>query len=198
MKLGKTLFATVGAVMLLGAFASAASARNLSTSSQTLRAAFREITFSGAFGSANCTVTLEGSFHQRTQAKVASSLVGYITRSDLGPCAAGGVTLLRESLPWHIRYSSFSGTLPNITAFRATIISVAARVQEAFVGCLFRSEATNPITVTFNRETVTGAVTTATVAGTVPTTCGVSGTFGSSASAVTVLNSATRITLTLI
>jgi hypothetical protein len=197
-KLGKTLFAIVGAAVLLGALASAASARNLSSSSQTLRASFREITFNGAFGNITCAATVEGSFHSRTQAKVAGSLVGYITRSDLGPCAEGRVTILRETLPWHIRYSSFTGALPNITAFRASVIGVSNRIQEPFAGCLAASTAANPVTITFNRETVTGALTTATIGGTVPTSCGINGTFSSSVSPVTVLNSATRITLTLI
>jgi hypothetical protein len=197
MRIAKALLAVAGATLLLGALASAASARILSTSSQTLRASFREIRFNGAFGNSSCAVTVEGSFHQRTQAKVAGSLVGYITRADLGACAEGRATVLRETLPWHIQYSSFSGTLPNITAFRANVIGVSFRIQEPFAGCLGRSEAANPATVIFNRE-AGGALTTVTLGGSVPTSCGITGTFSSNAGPVTVLNSATRITLTLI
>jgi hypothetical protein len=198
MRIGKALLAIAGATMLLGALASAASARNLSASNQTLRVAFREIRFSGVFGNINCTVTVEGSFHQRTQAKVAGSLVGYITRADLGPCSAGVGTVLRETLPWHIRYASFTGALPNITAFRANAIGVSFRVTEPFATCLARSTAESPAVVTFNRDTVTQALTTAELGGSLPTSCGANGTFTSTRDNVTVLNSATRITLTLI
>lgn len=198
MKLGKTLFAIVGATVLLGALASGASARILSTSSQTLRVAFRTVTFNGVFGDIRCAVTIEGSFHSRTQAKVAGSLVGYLTRADLGPCASGTASLLRETLPWHIRYSAFTGTLPNIVTFRAHAIGVAFRVREPFATCLARSTAESPSVATFNRDVVTQALTTAEIGGTVPTTCGASGTFSSTRDNLTVLNSLTRITLTLI
>lgn len=197
MKFGKTLFAIVGATMLLGALASAASARNLSTSNQTLRASFREVRFTLPFGTVNCSITVEGSFHQRTQAKVAGSLVGYITRGDLGTCSSGRVTVLRETLPWHIRYSSFSGTLPNITSLRANIIGVSFRISDGIIFCLATTTAAQPAIVTFVRE-AGGAVTTVELGGTILTSCGSEGAFTSDRGPVTVLNSASRITITLI
>ena len=130
-KLQRTLLAITSAAMLLAALASAASARNYSTSSLTLRASFREFTFVLPSSTTNCKLTIEGSFHNRTAAKAIGSLVGYLTRAILGSCASGTATILQESLPWHARYSGFTGTLPEITTLRANVIGAALRVREA-------------------------------------------------------------------
>jgi hypothetical protein len=198
-KLAKTLLLIAGATVLLGAPTASSSARSLSTSSQTLRATFRELTFRGAFGNASCAVTVEGSFHARTMAKVVNSLTGLITRAELGTCTAGSVTVLRETLPWHIRYDSFTGILPNITSVRARVVGVQARVREALLTCLLTSTEEAPVTVTFLREVASRSITTAFVGGTgIETTCARVGAFESDAGPVTVLGSATRITVTLI
>jgi hypothetical protein len=199
MKLGKMFFGIVAAAVLLGALVGSASARNLSVSNQTLRGVFREVRFTGGFGNITCAVTAEGSFHQRTIAKVVGSLVGYITRADLGACAEGAATILRETLPWHVRYLSFTGMLPNITAITANIVGIAFRLREgAGIACLAASTAARPATMRFNRDVVTRAVASAEIGGTVPTDCFADGTFTSDRAAVTVLNSTTRITITLI
>jgi hypothetical protein len=198
-KLGKAGLAIIGATVLLGALTASASARTLSTSSQTLRAAFSAVTFRGAFGNIVCAVTVEGSFHSRTQAKVVNSLTGLITRAELGTCATGSVTLLRETLPWHIRYDSFTGVLPNITNVKARVVGVMARAREPLITCLLTSTEEAPATITFNRDVATRAITTAQIGGTgIETTCGRAGTFESDRANVTVLGAATRITLTLI
>jgi hypothetical protein len=197
---GKTLFAIVGATVLLGALTSAASARNLSTSEQSIRATFREMRFSGGFGTASCELTIEGSFHERTTAKVAGRLVGYLTRSTLGSCSAGSVTVLTETLPWHVRYLGFVGTLPNITVTRATIIGVAFRIQEpGGITCLVRSTATEPATMFFGL--VGGVVTGGDAGGTIRmgAECfGASGTLTGRTSSLTALNAGAAVTVTLI
>lgn len=199
MKAGKTLFALAVTTVFLGAHVGVASAGRLSSSSQTLRATFARLEFTGGFGTASCPVTIEGSFHSRSIAKIAGSLTGHITRSVVGACNAGAVTVLTETLPWHTQYSSFSGTLPNITNIRANIIGVAFSIREPAFGitCLARSEARQPSTLTLNREGG-GAITTVTAGGTVGTNCGASGSLSGTSSSITVLNSATRITVTLI
>ena len=197
MKFAKTLFAVAAATALLGTLASAASARNLATTSQTVRVAFRSITFRGAFGDIVCPVTVEGSFHSRTHAKVVGSLVGYITRADLGACPTGRATVLREALPWHVRYQAFSGSLPNISSITAHATGMAFSIREPFATCLARSDAANPGIIHLYRESA-GAATTTEFGGTIPTTCGASGTFMSTRDTPTVLNTTTRITITLI
>lgn len=201
MKLGKTLLALAGATLLLGALVGIASAGRLSTSNQSLRATFAPLEFSGGFGTTRCPVTLEGSFHQRTTSKVAGSLVGYITSAAAGACSTGSVTVLTETLPWHIRYASFTGTLPNITAIRATVTGTAFRIREVGgVTCLARSTEAEPVTILFNRE-ASGAITSATAGGVIAAGAeclGIRGTMAGTSNSLTVANSATRITVTLI
>lgn len=197
MKAYKLLLTAAAATMLLSGLAASAKARTFSSTSQTWRASFREIRLAMPFGTGNCQITLEGSLHSRTMAKVVGSLVGYITRADVGPCASGRKTILRETLPWHIRYLSFTGTLPNITSIRYNIVGWSQRMSDGIVFCLYRSTAAEPAVMTFNRE-AGGALVTAVIGGTILSSCGSSNTITSSPAALTVLNSAARITVTLI
>jgi hypothetical protein len=191
MRLSKLLLATIGATVLLGALVGSASARSFSSTSQTLRSTFSRVRFSGVFGSITCHVTLEGSLHTRTIAKVAGTLIGYITAANLGECAEGSATILRETLPWHVRYLSFTGTLPAITSLSINVIGASFRVREPLATCLARSTPESPSVGTFNRE-AGGALLTAEISGTIPTSCGANGSFASDRGAVTVLNSTTR------
>ncbi len=199
MKLSKLLLGLVGASVLLAALVSSASARSVSTSSQTLRATFREVRFSGGFGTTVCAVTLEGSLHTRTIAKTAGALIGYITAANLGACTTGSATILRETLPWHVRYRSFTGTLPAISSIVTDVVGASFQIREPVFGvtCLARTTAETPARGTYTRE-AGGALTTATIGGESPTSCGVNGSFTGTSSALTVLNSASRITVTLI
>ena len=200
MRLGKTLIAIVGATVFLCALASAATARNLSINNQNLRASWREARFSGAFGNTVCPLTIEGSFHTRTLAKVLGTLTGFVTRAIVGACSTGSATLLTETLPWHSRYQGFTGTLPRISTLTAHVIDVAMRVREpGGIFCLSRSTATEPVIITANREVVTGALTNAEIAGAIRTDCfGAVGTFASDRGPVSQLGSTTRLTVTLI
>jgi hypothetical protein len=199
-KFGRTLLAIVGATILLGALVGAASARNFSVSNQNLRATFRSVEYGGGFGTSKCDVTIEGSFHQRTIAKVLRALTGYITRAIIQkPCLVGDATILTATLPWHVTYAGFSGTLPDITAISANVVGAAfGAIEPAFgFACLSRSTAESPQTVTFNRE-AGGAITTALAGGTIPTSCGLNGTLRGTSSTLTLLGATTRITVTLI
>jgi hypothetical protein len=153
MKVCKLLLAAVGAIVLLGALVSSAGARNFSVSNQSMRVSYREVTFTGGATDTRCQVTLEGSLHRTTMPKVSGSLIGYITSAILGPCETGTSTILRETLPWHIRYHGFAGTLPNITLIRTHIIGFAWRFREVFgTNCLIRSTAAEPVMATFHRR----------------------------------------------
>ena len=198
MKLSKLLLATVGATVLLGALVSSASARNVSVSNQFLRSDFRSVTFRAPFGDIICEVRLSGSLHTRTFVKQVGSLIGYITQASLGACAAGTSTILQATLPWHVRYLGFTGTLPNITSIIVNVIGAAFRVRRNIQDCLAISEAGRPAIGTFNRDVARRTLTTATISGTIPTDCGLNGTFGSDAAPVTLLGTTTVITVTLI
>jgi hypothetical protein len=145
MKLCKLLLAAMGATVLLGALVSSASARNFSVSEQHIRSSFSRVDFHFPEITTTCHVTLEGSLHTRTIAKTLGSLIGYITSAILGPCANGTATILRETLPWHVRYSGFSGTLPAITSVTVHVIGAAWRIRESGgIACLARSTTGEP------------------------------------------------------
>lgn len=199
MRCARPLLAIAAAVSMSFTMLSTASARNLSLSSQTFRATFRELNFSSNFGSYFCMITLEGSFHSRTVSKVSGSLIGSITRAELGSCTFGSATILRETLPWHIRYRSFTGTLPAISSLVTDLVGFALSIREPNFGvtCLGRSTAETPARLTFLRESV-GALTSASFGGETPFDCGFNISFSGASTSFTVLNSASRITLTLI
>ena len=128
----KLAVVALAATTLLAAALSSASARNLSVSTQNIRATWASLEFETGVGILiRCPVTLEGSFHSRTIAKVERLLIGAITRaiSKQEACTRGiaatfngverynGVTPA-NTLPWHITFESFSGELPNITSVR--------------------------------------------------------------------------------
>ena len=102
------------AALLLASAVGAASARNLSSSTQNIRATWSTLEFA-AITVARCQVTLEGSFHARTIAKVARTLIGTITRFLVKEESCVNGRVHPKNLPWHLTYESFTGTLPNLT-----------------------------------------------------------------------------------
>lgn len=152
-RLGVVLVATfVFATVVAGS----ASANRLSMSNKNFRITWAALTL--AFpGSVECAVTLEGSFHSNTIRKVERSLVGHISRAIVGACANGQIKALNgtellhgvavgNSLPWHLQYAGFTGTLPRITGVRAGIVGASWLVEFPLfeVPCLFRSTEARP------------------------------------------------------
>jgi hypothetical protein len=195
MRLGRMMLAVVGAALLLATVVSAASARNLSTSSQAMRTSFARFDFSGGFGTLECEVVIEGSFHSRTTTKTVGTLVGYVTAGNITRCARGGGTIDRETLPWHVRYAGFGGTLPNIVTIFANTSGLSFRVREPTFGITCQVTGATS-TVSLVRTTATGATASATVSGTAPCS-GIDGTLSSSTTSVD-NRAGARITVTLI
>jgi hypothetical protein len=158
------MLASAGATVLLAAVVGTSSAGRLEASSRSVRASWTRFDFSGGFGTIECEVVVNGAFHERTIAKIAGALTGYVTAANITRCARGGATVLRETLPWHVRFSGFSGTLPNITGTSARVVGLAFSVREPFgVTCLARVTAEAPATITFSLSS--GTVTTASAGG---------------------------------
>ncbi len=199
MKLCKLLLAASGATIVLAALVSGASANRLSQSSSTLRATWTSAEFGGGFGTVRCSLTIESSLHSRTFTKTAGALAGYVTRASVGPCASGSATILAATLPWHLRYASFTGTLPSISSITMNVIGVAFQIREPTFGitCLATSTTTEPAGGALNRESG-GAATSVSLGGTIETSCGIRGTLSGTSGAPTVAGATTRITLTLI
>lgn len=143
----KLVLAGLAAALAMAVAVGSASANWLSVShGNLLRAEWSSLEL-GAVGvvAVRCPVTLEGSFHSATFAKIMNKLAGYITRASVGMCATGHVTALAETLPWHIIYRGFRGTLPFITNVVAGIIGAAFRVSNSVTGeCLMRTTIEHP------------------------------------------------------
>jgi hypothetical protein len=137
-KLGLTALA---AALLLATAVSASSARNLSFSNQNIRVTWATLEFVGSSSTFRCPITLEGSFHSRTIPKVARVLIGAITKFDFGTCASGAG--IRKVLPWHFTYESFAGTLPNITAINLLISRFLFLLTRFNVVCSLGAETDN-------------------------------------------------------
>lgn len=198
MKLVRLLVAVTSAVAVLLVLASSASAGRISASEQRLRATFTRMDFSGALGTIECEAVIDITLHSRVITKTAGSLIGYVTAGNVNRCSRGGATVLRETLPWHIQYTSFSGTLPNISTIRVGILGFALRVREPTFGitCLFFSGAAQPVIMDLSGSG-TGALLSGTFGGQIDTSCGVRGTVGGTSSSLT-NGGGTRITVTLI
>lgn len=132
--------------------ASASNGLQPSPTSTTFRSA--RLTFADGSGSFRivCEVALAIELHSSI-AKVERVLAGNVTEASMTNCSGGVLRVLSGSLPWHITFVSFEGTLPNITSVRLRINGYSY-LQEAFfrtARCLYRAnmEVTtvgNPVT----------------------------------------------------
>lgn len=152
-----TAIASVVAALALALVVGSASANRLSYSEQSFRIIWSRLIFSESGGGfpINCPVTLEGSFHQRTFAKTRDLLAGYITNAVVNNagCTEGHATILRASLPWHVTYQSFTGTLPGITGVRYNLIGAAFQIEPGLgLSCLASSSSRSPAAGTASRE----------------------------------------------
>jgi hypothetical protein len=161
------LLSMLCAACVLAAATGSASAGRISFSNTGLRTVF---TTFGAFEpedpiEVRCKVTLEGSIHTRTTSKVINQLIGYITRAiaEQGECVGGslwmlngtevlGVLTVSNTLPWHMRYESFTGNLPIITGINVSITGLAFLTETIMVKCLYLTEASHPARATLRRE----------------------------------------------
>lgn len=153
--------ALIAAVALSAAIAVSASARYLSVNSQTFRVTWASMILQNQDWSISveCNVTIEGTFNERILNKVRGLLIGHVTRAFIGNCvgeeneiyALNGIERLEgvtvgNTLPWHIQYVEFLGTLPTISSIRIAIVDASFLVRSAslFELCLYRSTTASP------------------------------------------------------
>jgi hypothetical protein len=193
-------------LLLLAVTAGSASARSISSSNQNIRGTWRSLEFASSLVTVRCPLTLEGSFHTRTIAKVERSLIGAVMGAILKQesCTNGRSTPRSETLPWHLTYESFAGTLPNIS--NVNILIVSFRFLFYSTGCSNGEYGTETDNITGRARREAGGAITALepVEGRTTMTlvsvrefCPASGRMRGGGD-VTVLSSANRITLTLI
>ncbi len=203
-----TLQSLLAAAALLLGLGTNASANHISTTSRTIKATWRSWEFIPPIGETfRCPVTLEGSLHSSTIAKVVGALLGFITRASINSSACAGIhaTILQASLPWHMRYRGFTGTLPSITRIETGIIGLAFLIEGTFgIECLYISSTTEPTIVNYN-VSAAHAITSVEVAGEINSTTGcgifgehIRGKLAGESTAISQLGNTAGITVTLI
>jgi hypothetical protein len=157
----KYLISAALASMVLAALVGSASATRLRVSTQQIRAVWTPLTFQATGATIRCNVTLEGTLHESTFLK-SVTLLGYVTRVGVTrPCTGGTAwayngsevnealrnTVLGTSLPWHISYEGFSGSLPEPTSVNLLLTLARFLLRATVFGitilCAYRSEARN-------------------------------------------------------
>jgi hypothetical protein len=137
----KLVFTALAATLLLASVVSSASGSNLRVSSQRFRVTWSRLEFIEPVTriAVRCQVTLEGSFHSATIAKVERLLIGAITRANVKEesCTGGRGRPNTETLPWHVTYENFTGTLPNIATV-GLLLSRASFIIEVPLVCTGR------------------------------------------------------------
>jgi hypothetical protein len=203
----RLLLAALTATVVMGTLVGTSQARTLRSSSNLFRVTWTSLEFAEAFFgiSVRCPVTLEGTFHSTTIAKVVGSLIGYVTRAAVAntACTGGHATVLTATLPWHVTYEGFTGTLPNITRIRLLMRRPSFQIENSIIGtCLSSPENLNG---ELSGTTAGGVFTVTTLnPGTETIPCRntrgetvIIGVFRGSGN-VTVLGAATRVSVTLI
>lgn len=157
----KLMLVALASALLLAAAVGSASATHLSQNEQNFKVTYSPLSFVTNIGTVRCQVTMEGSFHSRTIAKVVGTLVGYTTRVSVGTCESGTARANTETLPWHIQYAGFEGTLPNITGIQQKLIRPSFEVAGEIFGITGKlCRYTTPAQLgTNSRETTRGIVT---------------------------------------
>jgi hypothetical protein len=159
--------------MALAAAINTAAARRIEISEQRFLILFRELTFEGAgVETIVCPINLEGSFHSRTISKVSGQLIGYITEATVNahPCPRGnmwwlnGVEVVQgitssNTLPWHVLYLGFRGTLPRIMEIEIALVGAKFRRETSGILCLFATTTTAWIEGQLRLEAASGRVT---------------------------------------
>ncbi len=150
MKYARTLLPLTLALSLLPLVAGTASAGGLGTSSRSLYITWDEpgpsgqLTIEASGMNIGCDVRLLGEFHSTVMIKAWERLSGLIRHVEISECGGGIISILNESLPWHVKYESFTGSLPGISSVRFLLNRVAFLIQTPFGQCLGIAEAGDP------------------------------------------------------
>ena len=160
------------ALLILALAVGSASANRLSVSNRNFRLTWTGMTLEDEVFAIDCNVILEGSFHSATIRKIRRALIGFISRAraTADPCEGDGEMyflngteelqgrIVGNTLPWHVIYSAFIGTLPNIY-MEVGIVGASILVELPLEDCLYRSTAEEPWYGIFERNFVNGRIT---------------------------------------
>lgn len=140
------------ATLLIAFAASVSSAESFGVISKSISAQWSSLTFEAGGLRVVCPVTLNGSFASASFPVTPGTRVGSFTSATVGTCTEGRAVVLTETLPWSLRYSSFGGTLPNITSLTFRLVGASFKGTAGGLECLLRSTEERPINVVATRE----------------------------------------------
>lgn len=153
---------TAAALMLA---CGAASANSLSISgafnARSFYIAWNLVQFGEDAGSVECPMSLQGTFHETTLGKSGGALIGHIVGHTLDgeACEGGDVTILSATLPWHVQYEFFSGTLPNISEIGVDVVGMAVGIRTGiFFSCLATTTSLSPMVLRLARNIESGTI----------------------------------------
>ncbi len=133
-------------------------ANEFHSSSTTFRIVWTPFISRIGINTIECNLTFEGVLHAREFEKFADQLIGQITRARATrPCGGansmwvlngteelGGGQTAPDSLPWHVTYKYFDGTLPTITRIAVAMVGVSFLYEFGSIRCLYRSTVAAP------------------------------------------------------
>jgi len=165
----RSALAAITAAAAMAIAVNTASANQIEiTEAHMFRAVWTSLEFSTSSGTVRCPVTLLGYFNSSTMGKTSGATVAEAVNAiPEARCTGGSITVLGETLPWHLNYASFTGTLPNITGLSMTVPNAGIRGTIAGLTCLTATEASHPGRLTYGRVRE-GELTELTAAGSIP------------------------------
>jgi hypothetical protein len=128
----KVILTALAAALALSLSASLASARTgIAVNPTATTLTLVNLNMDAAGIDVQCNVTMDAALHARTN-KTTGSLAGFADIAvSTGACTEGNAGILRSGArvtgpqgPYHVTYTSFSGTLPNIESVRLTVQDV--------------------------------------------------------------------------
>lgn len=146
-----------GAILALTVFLASgtASANRLSMTEQALGAAWSQLSIDGAGADITCRAAIGATFHSPTLSKTRGALIGHVIDAPQPTsCLGGSATMLQETLPWHVTYEGFTGSLPNIGSIIFLFVGLSIRVDPNGIppACLGRTTTTNNFSATAIRD----------------------------------------------
>jgi hypothetical protein len=127
---------SVAAMLSVAAGTATASRLQITNNERGFRITWPDWTVAAGGIEVECAVTLEGTFVVRSFAKPAfeSFPFGVVTRKTVSSCSGGSFAFLSDL--YRLRYMSFEGTLPNITALGLGISNIEFSIEDGRSTCL--------------------------------------------------------------
>jgi hypothetical protein len=142
------------ATLVMAGIVTTSAAETLDISEESFIDKWSSLVFTTGSSRVICPVTLEGTYAAASFPSVSGTRIGFVRRATIGTCAGGSARALTETLPWTVSYSSFGGTLPNITSLTLDVIGARFRISEN-IACEARTTEREPLRIIATRESNT-------------------------------------------